>query len=64
MAYLCYVELRDLSVPHFEPLDAGSPDEAKHEALRLLRRHRSAVVAQVYEGNQPLFEVRHTEPEL
>jgi len=47
MSYLCFLQAEDGSTPHFEALDAETPDQARRLAARILGRHASAVRAEV-----------------
>ena len=54
MAYFCFIEGEGLSVPHMEPLDAETAEDARREALRLLARHSSGRMAHVYFDDEPV----------
>lgn len=47
MSFFCYLQSADGSTPHFEALNAASPDEARALASSILKRHASAVRAEV-----------------
>jgi len=47
MSYLCFLQSADGTTPHFEALDAETPDEARILAANILGRHSSAVRAEV-----------------
>lgn len=63
MTYLCFVESEILSVPHMEPLEARTAEEAAAEARDLLRRHASGVAAHVFHGDVRVASVRREELE-
>ncbi len=47
MSYFCYLQAADGSSPHFEALNAVTPEEARILASSILSRHASAVRAEV-----------------
>ncbi len=48
MTFFCFLESANSSVPHMEPLDAESLEEARQQAKRLLSRHTQAMSARIY----------------
>jgi hypothetical protein len=58
MTYICFVESDILSVPHMEPLAAGSDAEAHDEATEVLLQHHSGIAAQVFVGDRLVCTVR------
>ena len=58
MAFFCYIESNILTVPHMEPLEAESVDDAKSEAERLLYAHASGYAADVFREDQRLLTIR------
>lgn len=57
MAYFCYIDCEALSIPHMEPLDAATAEDARREALSLLSQHSSAIAAHVYFGDERLCTI-------
>ncbi len=47
MTYFCFLQSESGVLPHMEPLDAESLEEAIREALQLLEDHGSAVAARI-----------------
>ena len=62
MAYFCFVECEAWSVPHLEPLDAITAEDARLEALHLLSRHSSGQTAHVYFGDEPVCSIQAEAP--
>lgn len=62
MTFSCYIESNILTVPHMEPLEAESVDDAKSEAERLLYAHSSGYAAPVFREDQRLLTIRHPAP--
>jgi hypothetical protein len=58
LTFICFVESNVSAVPHMEPLTAMTPEEARNEALRLLRNHSSGVAAHVYAGDDHVYSVK------
>ncbi|KQS53830.1 hypothetical protein ASG17_12755 [Brevundimonas sp. Leaf363] len=58
MTFFCYIESDILTVPHMEPLEAESVDEAKSEAERLLYAHASGYAAHVFKEEERLLTIR------
>ena len=58
MTFFCYIESNILTVPHMEPLEAESVDDAKIEAERLLYAHSSGFAAHVFREDQRLLTIR------
>ena len=58
MTFFCYIESNILTVPHMEPLEAESVDDAKSEAERLLYAHASGYAAHVFREDQRLLTIR------
>lgn len=47
MTYFCFLQSASGVLPHMEPLDAESFDEAIREAEKLIEDHGSAVAARI-----------------
>ncbi|WP_396594578.1 hypothetical protein [Brevundimonas sp. R86498] len=45
--FFCFIERNTPSVPHMEPLDAATEEEARAQAEALLRSHASGVAAHI-----------------
>lgn len=61
MTYICFVESDTRSVPHMEPLAALTAEEARDEALRLLKRHASGKAAHVFKGEERVHSLHADE---
>lgn len=61
MTYICFVESDILSVPHMEPLDASTVEEAREEARHLLGQHASGIAAHVFAGDERVHSIRADE---
>ena len=57
MTFFCYIESNILTVPHMEPLEAESVDDAKSEAERLLYAHANGYAAHVFREDQRLLTI-------
>lgn len=64
MTYICFVESDTQSVPHMEPLAALTAEEARLEALRLLKQHASGTAAHVFKGDERVLSLRADERAL
>lgn len=51
MTYFCFIESSIVSVPHMEPLAAQSTQDARKEAIALMRQHSSAIAVHVFVGD-------------
>lgn len=58
MIYFCFVESTTTPVPHMEPIDVETPDQARLEAQRLLARHTSAQRVRIFLEDQELDTLR------
>lgn len=56
--YFCFIERDIIGTPHMEPLTAGSDDEARSEALALLRTHASGIAAHILHDNVRVATIR------
>lgn len=56
--YFCFIESDILTVPHMEPLAAGSDAEALAEAEALLATHHSGLAAHVLRDEVRVGTVR------
>ena len=57
MTYFCFVESSILSVPHMEPLSAATNEDARQEAIALMRRHDSALAAHIFLGEDRIDSI-------
>ena len=48
MTFFCFLDTEHLPMAHMEPLDAETFEEAQHQAMHLLKDHRSARAARIY----------------
>ncbi|MET4684893.1 hypothetical protein [Brevundimonas faecalis] len=58
MTYFCFVESIILGIPHMEPLDAQTDEEAVVEAEALLKSHFSGIAAHVFLGEERVISIR------
>lgn len=58
--YFCFIERDIIGTPHMEPLDAESDDEARKEAVALLRTHASGIAAHILHDNVRVATIRRS----
>lgn len=56
--YFCFIERDIIGTPHMEPLTAESENEARAEALSLLRTHSSGIAAHILCGDTRVATIR------
>lgn len=52
MTFICFIESRNSTTPHMEPLLADDLTAAVSETRRLMRQHSAPLVAHVFKGDQ------------
>ncbi len=62
MTYICFIESRNSSTPHMEPLMAEDLTEALSEAYRLMGQHTTPLAAHVFKEDQLIQTVFQDEP--
>lgn len=58
--YFCFIERDILGTPHMEPLTAESEDEARAQALALLRTHASGIAAHILRDDARVATIRRS----
>lgn len=48
MTFFCFLDSDHSPMAYMEPLDAETLEEARHQASRLMKHHRSAKAARIY----------------
>ena len=61
MPFICFVESRNRSVPHMQPLDAETLEAALEEAAAVMASHGDGVVARVFEDSIVVGSVKASE---